>query len=385
MESKRTAYLISCSDHYGHRLFAIDEYLKSAGFATTYVTCDFDHSSKRVFRCPVPGCVQLHARPYQKNLSFDRILSHKNYARDVFRWLETREEPALVVALLPPNYLAKYGAAYKRRHPQVRLIFDLFDLWPETFPFGRMKRLLGVPFHIWAGMRDQNLKYADLVTAECDLFREKLGFSSIRTVYLAARPLTGVSVDYTGTFERLQLCYLGAINNIIDIPGICGFLREAVKYRPVTLHVIGGGERQQELLSGAAAAGAEVVYHGIIYDEAEKHAIMNGCHFGLNFMKSAVCIGLTMKSVDYLKHGLPLLSNIPADTQRLIGERHIGLQVSGDGSEAARQATSMSGQELLLLRENARRAFSELFDLRVICRQYEALLQNLLRETEDKS
>ena len=120
MANKKRAVLISCSDHYTHRLFAIDEYLRSAGFFTTYVTSDFDHSSKRALRCSVPGCVQLPARPYQKNLSLDRILSHRQYAKDVFRWLEEQEEPDLVVTLLPPNYLAQYGAAYKKRHPHGR-------------------------------------------------------------------------------------------------------------------------------------------------------------------------------------------------------------------------------------------------------------------------
>lgn len=384
MANEKRAVLISCSDHYAHRLFAIDEYLRSAGWSTTYVTGDFDHSSKRAFRCSVPGCVQLPARPYQKNLSLDRILSHRQYAKDVFRWLEEQEEPELVVTLLPPNYLTQYGAAYKKRHPRVRLIFDLFDLWPETFPFGKMKKLLALPFSVWAGIRDRHLSAADLVTAECDLFREKLGRPDIRTVYLAARPLEGVSYEFTGPFDTWQLCYLGAINNIIDIPAIARLLRSLAAYQPVTLHVIGGGERQQELLSAAEDAGARVVYHGVLYDEAEKHAVMNGCHFGLNLMKESVCVGLTMKSVDYLKHGLPLLSNIPADTERLIGERRVGVQVTGDGAACAAAVAAMGPEELLAMRANARRAFGELFDLRVICAQYETLLPPLWAGDEEK-
>ncbi len=384
MANKKRAVLISCSDHYAHRLFAIDEYLRSAGFSTTYVTSDFDHSSKRTLRCSVPGCVQLPARPYQKNLSLDRILSHRQYAKDVFRWLEEQEEPDLVVTLLPPNYLAQYGAAYKKHHPHVLLIFDIFDLWPETFPFGKLKKLLSLPFAVWAGIRDRHLSDADLVTAECDLFGEKLGRSDIRTVYLAARPLAGVSYDFTGGFDTLQLCYLGAINNIIDIPAIARLLRALTAYRPVTLHVIGGGERQQELLSASEGAGARVVYHGVLYDEAEKHAVMNGCHFGLNLMKESVCVGLTMKSVDYLKHGLPLLSNIPADTERLIAEKHIGVQVTGDGAACAAAVAAMGPEELLALRENARQTFSQLFDLREICARYETLLSPLWDGDKEK-
>ena len=91
-----------------------------------------------------------------------------------------------------------------------------------------------------------------------------------------------------------------------------------------------------------------------------------------------------MKSVDYLKHGLPLLSNIPADTQRLIAEKHIGVQVTGDGVACAAAVAAMGPVELLALRENARQAFSQLFDLRVICARYETLLSPLWDGDKEK-
>ncbi|MFQ9053482.1 MAG: hypothetical protein ACLR5H_10345 [Oscillospiraceae bacterium] len=55
-----------------------------------------------MFRCTVPGCRQIHVRPYQKNLSLSRILSHRDFARLVFRELE-QDPPDVVVAQLPPT------------------------------------------------------------------------------------------------------------------------------------------------------------------------------------------------------------------------------------------------------------------------------------------
>ena len=90
-QAKR-AVLISCSDHYGHRLWAVDTYLKSRGYETVYLTSDFSHDRKAAFTCSVPGCRQLHVRPYQKNLSADRILSHREFAKKAVRWLEELEQ-----------------------------------------------------------------------------------------------------------------------------------------------------------------------------------------------------------------------------------------------------------------------------------------------------
>ena len=74
------AYLISCSDHYSHRMGDWDRALQAFGIPATYLTSDFSHTAKETYSCTVPGCVQLHVRPYRKNLSADRILSHREFA-----------------------------------------------------------------------------------------------------------------------------------------------------------------------------------------------------------------------------------------------------------------------------------------------------------------
>lgn len=374
----KIAYLTSCSDHYAHRLFAIDACLRETGYQTTYVTSDFDHSSKKKYTCAVPGCVQLPARPYEKNLSLARILNHRGYARDFFAWLETQAEPALVVAQLPPNYLAKYGAAYKRRHPKVHLVFDLFDLWPETFPSARSKKLLALPFSVWAGVRDRYLPAADVVTAECDLYRQKLSYPKIETVPLAARRLEQATFSPAPDAGTLILCYLGAINHLADVEGIAALIRALTRHKKVRVHVIGGGEGADAFFAALRATDAEVIDHGIVYDEREKHAILEQCHFGLNMMTSAVCVGLTMKSVDYFKHGLPILSNIPADTRRLIEEKGAGFQIEGDMEPAAARIAALDTQDLTDLRQNARRVFDECFDLPVIVARYREILKDIL-------
>ena len=376
MESKR-AYLISCSDHYDHRLHVADTCLRSLGYETTYITSNFDHTAKTVFACKVPGCVQLPARPYRKNLSADRILSHMEFARDVFRYLEKQEQqPDVLVVLLPPNFLAHYAVQYKKRHPHVKLIFEIFDLWPETFPGGRIKKLLAPIFGVWAAIRDRNLGKADYVVTECEMFRKKLGLTNGScAIWLCAEALTLEKSQPKLREDALELCYLGAINNVISIPDICGLLKELTPHRKVVLHIIGKGERQQEFIDEATAAGAEVVFHGAVYDEAKKLEIMNQCHFGLNIMKDSVCVGLTMKSVDYFRFGLPIINNIPGDTKDLVRERGIGVQLE---EGCAEKILTLSNEDCMAMRQNADILFRAAFEKSMVLGQYSTIMENIL-------
>lgn len=374
----KKAYLISCSDHYSHRLHVPDTVLNSCGYETIYITSDFDHVSKKKFICKVDSCVQLPAWPYRKNLSLGRILSHRGFARDVFHYIESLpEQPDVLVVQIPPNFLVYYAAKYKRRHPNVKLIFEIFDLWPETFPGGRIKKFLAPFFAVWAAIRDRYLEAADFIVTECDMFRQRLGLDdkTSKSIWLCAKPLESVQLRPQLRDDVLELCYLGSINNVISIPDICCLLQELSQEKHVTLHIIGKGERQQEFVEEAKAAGAEVIFHGPIYDEQKKQEIMDRCHFGLNIMKSSVCVGLTMKSVDYFRFGLPIINSIAADTKKLIDEKHIGVQLEAG---CAKKILSLTNEDCLQMRRNVSQVFMQNFAQTIIEQQYEEVLGQVL-------
>lgn len=375
---KKKAYLISCSDHYSHRLHGLDRCLCDSGFETTYFTSDFDHTSKKVFECKVENCVQIPALPYNKNLSIGRILSHRKFAKDVFQYIESLPaQPDVLVVLLPPNFLAFYAAKYKKRHPHVKLIFEVFDLWPETFPGGRTKKLAAPVFAVWAAIRDRNLGAADYVVTECEMFRQRLKLRSdtSKAVWLCAEPLEIEKPEPMLREDRLELCYLGAINNVISIPDICGLIRKLTAKKTVVLHIIGKGEREREFVDAAKASGAQVIFHGAIYDDQEKLEIMNSCHFGLNIMKSSVCVGLTMKSVDYFRFGLPIINNIPGDTKLLVQEKGIGLQLDGN---CVQNILAMTNADCLAMREQVNSIFMQCFEKSKILAQYGVILDHVL-------
>ena len=143
----------------------------------------------------------------------------------------------------------------------------------------------------------------------------------------------------------------------------------------MTVHIIGEGERREELVQAIRDAGAQAEFHGAIYDEAEKHRILTRCRFGLNLMRDSVCIGLTMKSVDYWKHDLPVINNIPADSARLVEAERIGLNLAPD---TAKRIASMPAEECLAMRKNVRRVFDRCFDLPAVLHEYDAALREIV-------
>lgn len=327
---KKKAVCISCFHEYPNRIRLVMEYLREQGYECTYITSDFDHIKKAHYRVELPDCVQIPVRAYTKNLSVDRLLSHHLFARDAFRVVE-RIAPEFLFVMVPPNSVADQAAKYKKKHPNTKLVLDIFDMWPETFPDGRAKQLLAWPFGKWGQLRNRALAQADLVTTECALYQDVLRIhcsqEKLHTLHLAKESIAQ-EPSLSEQVQGVSLCYLGSINNIIDIPGISEIIRKLPK--PVQLHIVGDGERRQELIDAAESAGAAVTFHGKVFDGEKKQEIFDKCHYGLNVMKSSVFVGLTLKSMDYFDGGLPIINTIRGDTWDLVESNPIGINYCAD-------------------------------------------------------
>ena len=166
-----------------------------------------------------------------------------------------------------------------------------------------------------------------------------------------------------------QIVYLGAVNHIIDIELITEFLRHVKEFlggenRELLLHLIGEGEHKQDFLRSLAEGEIPFRDYGAVYEEEQKKSILQPCSFGLNFMKSSVRVGLTMKSIDYLSFGIPILNTIPDDTWELVDREKIGVNVDRDHLETAVQAVAeISGdpEEWQAMHVRARETFEKNF------------------------
>ena len=182
--------------------------------------------------------------PYKKNISVKRLYSHDEFARKTYHKLQTIM-PDLIYAVIPPNSIAKYCAKYKLMYKKVKLIFDIMDMWPESVPLERLK--ITWPFRIWKDYRDQNLRFADFVFTECELYQfylKKYLPPKYGVLYLAKDHV----IDYEDiafrkrknqrNSDEIILGYLGSINHIIDIGGIEKLISELGKHFRITVKII---------------------------------------------------------------------------------------------------------------------------------------------------
>jgi glycosyltransferase involved in cell wall biosynthesis len=149
-------------------------------------------------------------------------------------------------------------------------------------------------------------------------------------------------MEWTSDPETFTAVYLGSMNHIIDIEGIRAVLRQLQTKINVRLHIIGDGESREKFLKALEEDQIDYEYHGLVYDEAEKTRIFARCDCGINMMKNSVCVGLTMKSVDYFCYGLPIINNIPGDTWTLVEQYDAGVNV-GEATETLSAETSGDG------------------------------------------
>ena len=283
---------------------------------------------------------------------------------------------------MPPNTLARELATYKKSTPNVKLIFDVCDMWPEAFPVASLKPVLAPFFSLWKKLRDKALPSADLVITECDLFREKLLPIPAKTIRWTVAGLPKSEISFGGSLKEtlssteLHLAYLGSINNLIDIPRIAEFVKEASTVKPVTVHVIGTGEKKEEFFSALRDATARVIDYGVVYDEKKKAEIFSHCHAGLNVMKPEVCVGLSMKSLEYLKFGLPLVNSLRGDTAKFVTESGVGININE--SEAAKRLASMSIVENEAMRARAKDLFTSTLEEVKVKKRLSSIVRNIL-------
>ena len=369
--------VINCFDIFEQRAAVVAENFIRLGHDVTVIESDFSHTYKQTAEIKNDH-VLIKTRPYTRNLSVARLLSHHYFARDTFKQVE-QLQPEMVYALIPPNSLAKAAHAYKNKHSEVKLILDILDLWPETLPVGSIKQMF--PFTLWRNIRDLHVNNADMVITECNLYQEILANvlrdRTTKTLYLAksAEPILSTpALDSTS----IHLAYLGSINNIIDIPMIVKLTKAIDSLKPVTVHIIGSGENKDTLLNELKKNSIQTEYVGIEYDETKKQAIFDRCHFGLNIMKESVVVGLTIKSIDYFYAGLPILNTIKSDTKQLVSENQIGFNVTEDNLAAIATAiATMSDEEMSAMRKRTQAVFETHFSARAFATEFDEIIASV--------
>lgn len=360
----KTAYFISSTNHYNVRTGKfVNDYVKK-GYDVIYVTSDFDHMTKKRY-CfnEYKNSKQLHVISYKKNLSISRILSHLMFSYKTFYMLLACK-PEVVYVEVPNNSLVKSSAKYKKIN-NAEIIVDVFDMWPESMPVKTKNMIVNWGFDIWRNFRNKNLKFADQIWIECDYYRELLSAQKINlpmeTKYLKLKNAE-TSIEMKVSEEEIDLCYLGSINNIIDISLIEKIVSEFAKNKRTRIHIIGDGERKDEFLDILKQNSIEIIDHGKVYEIDKLQEIFDQCWFGINVLREDLAIGITMKSISYFRGGLPIINTVQGDTSRFVEECNIGINVDRhDVKSCVLRILNITKDDLACMKNNTRNLFEQKF------------------------
>lgn len=318
------AVIVTCFESNEERVGYIKKTIENLGYKTDVISSDFSHIKKAVRNNIPEGYLTVKTRPYKKNLSVGRLVSHYYFAKDAFKMIENMDVDLLWV-MAPCNSLIKEADSYKKKHPEVRLVIDIIDMWPESLPVSFDKNIF--PLNIWKNIRTNYLNCADELVVECEFYKEVLSteYKGNITTLRWAKEDRAIEEDEELSDDKLSLVYLGSINNIIDIEGIKKMVMD-IDY-PTVLHIVGEGEKTQDFIDSLKEV-SEVVYHGVVREKNSKKEILKKCHAGINFYKEGLYIGLTVKCIDYFLHGLPIINNIKGDTWLMVEEDGVGFNMS---------------------------------------------------------
>lgn len=330
----KSAVIISCFNWYDMRLVYIYDFFSECGYDVKIITSDFDHQSKKTIIKKNNLCEYIETIQYKKNLSVRRILSHYEFARKVYTKLK-KYKPDVVYALVPPNSVGKICYKYKEEFGGI-LIADIIDMWPESTPTRNV--FLRMIYDKWAKYRDDMIKKSDFVFTECELYKKKMRSiidpMKSKTLYLCKEQNNIITnklyINKASKDREINLCYLGSINNIIDMEAICNIVLALTSKFKVIVNIIGDGEKKIEFITRLQECKCLIEDYGVVYDDKKKREIMSKCEFAFNLMKSYVTVGLTTKSVEYLCYGIPIINNLKGDTWDIVEKYNIGINYEGN-------------------------------------------------------
>lgn len=357
--------IVNCFDSSIDRVQSVKKYFEAKKHEVMIIQSDFLHVKKQKRADKKEGYIFVDTISYKKNLSIRRLYSHYDFARKAFKIVENYN-PDIVYTIVPPNSLTKFAAKYRKKH-NTKLILDVYDLWPESIPSDKIKKILAIPFKMWRNLRDKNLSKADFVITECNLYQEKLKKQLLnqntKTVYLTRETVEGEIVNNLRD-DAIDIAYLGAISNLINIPLIVDIAEKINNKKKVKLHIIGDGEKRDIFLNALKEKNIDYEYYGIVYDRETKKEIFDKCYYGLNLMKESVTIGLTMKSLDYFNYGLPIINNIKYDTEEIVNKYNIGYNFTSNNSEEKiNQIIEIKAHDVYEMKKNTKEVFNEIFEI----------------------
>ena len=299
-----------------NRFIAVAKKL-SQKYNVTLVTSKFCHILKSI-RAQNPymqdfKVILIDEPGYQKNVSFERLLSHHIFCKKFEQFLASYNEPIDLVysayPLIKTNYIL---GKYKKKY-EYKLVIDVQDIWPEAIsgPIPLFSNTIAQKI-LSPITRYANTTYslADGLVAVSKTYLKRSDVKNLddnlkKVVYIGADSLHFENYEREKKAQKIIATYIGTMAGSYDLETVVK--AAALCHEFVQIQFIGTGPHEQNLKTLNTEHGNYIRFLGsLTYDNAMK--ILISSDIAINPIKATSQQTITNKLSDYFCCGLPIIS-----------------------------------------------------------------------------
>lgn len=319
---------------------------------------------------------------YKKNVDIKRIWSHKTFAKNVEKYLNTLDNIDYIYLAIPSVSLAKVVTKFAKEK-NIRLIVDIQDLWPEAF-----QMVFHIPF-ISSMIFRPIKKAADYVYRSADslIAVSKTYLKRALTVNKTAEnklvvflgtdldefdeAIASNKIEYND--DVFRIAYIGTLGSSYDIKCVIDSLA-ILKERNINnilFEVMGKGPLEDEFKNYAKEKNVSAEFTGYL-NYKEMCAALKACDLAVNPIVQGAAQSIINKVGDYAAAGLPVVNTQECKEYRdIVLNYEIGLNAEcGNAEDLADKIQMLYNDEALRKQasQNNRKLAEEKFDRKVTYR-----------------
>ena len=368
---------------YTDRFCYLSKLFHEKGHKVELITSDFCHDTKQIRSYSsslYPFKVTLlHETPYKRNVSLQRLMSHREWGSNIKAYLSQIEKPDIIYCAIPSLAASKVAADYCKRNG-VKFVVDLQDLWPEAFAMAISNKLLQKAFLPMKWRADSIYAAADKAIAVSDTYVNRI-------LEVNKRITAGLSVflgNDGDAFEKgrakykldrkddeIIVGYVGNMSTSYDMPCVFDALskveRRGKVNKPIRFVLIGGGVDEGSFKDYASRVYPNSSFLGR-KSYKEMVGLLCGCDMVVNPIVKGSVASIINKVGDYALSGLPVVNTQESPEYRSLIEMYqCGINCEcGNSDEVADAIEKLALDENLrkVMGENSRKLGHDKFDRR---------------------
>lgn len=382
-----------CSDFESkgnNRFNYLAKMLAQRGNQVEFMTSDFSHVKKkpRTAEAADPSfhVTLIHESGYPKNVCIARILSHREFGRNLRKALGKIEKPEVVYLAVPSLDAAVVTTQYCRKNG-IKLIIDIQDLWPEAFSIA-LKRF-GVPEWVFGSMKrqaDYVYRNADEVVAVSQTYLDRA--NRVRDNDEGHCVFIGTDLDVFDAYPEIHMdkpdgeqwiVYIGTLGSSYNIDIVIDAVRLLTE-RGVggfRFKVFGDGPSMEQFKQHAD--GLPVDFYGrVLYKDLIGY--VRNCDIAVNPIIHGAAQSIINKHADYAAAGLPVVNTQECPEYRNLMEKwNCGINCDVDSAEQvanALQELITNPSKRISMGKNSRKMAEAVFDRKKSYREIVELIES---------